>query len=94
MWGPTRRWWSDPSSCAGRGRAVPVGFQPRRVVEVWAPSSGSGTVGSGYLLGRGLALTAGHVAIDGLALGGCCEVRRLGTAEWLPADLGVAWRGL
>jgi tetratricopeptide (TPR) repeat protein len=66
-----------------------VRFEPGRVVEVWAPADGSGTLGSGYLLGDGLVLTAGHV-VD-RARGGHCETRRLGTSDWLPARR--VWRG-
>jgi hypothetical protein len=62
-----------------------VGFDPGRVVEVWAPANGSGTIGSGYLLGAGLVLTAGHV-VD-RAAGECCDARTLGSEEWLPAEL-------
>jgi tetratricopeptide (TPR) repeat protein len=65
------------------------GFDPGRVVEVWAPAESSGTIGSGYLLGVGLVLTAGHV-VDRVG-GGRCEARMLGGKEWLPAEL--EWRG-
>ena len=62
-------------------------FEPARVVEVWASAGASGTVGSGYLLGGGLVLTARHV-VD---YGGQFEARRLGSSEWLSAE--QVWRG-
>ena len=66
-----------------------VFFEPGRVVEIWAAADGSGTVGSGYLLGGGVLLTAGHVVDK--ARGGGCEIRPLGTGDWLPAE--QVWRG-
>jgi tetratricopeptide (TPR) repeat protein len=66
-----------------------VRFEPGRVVEVWAPADGAGTLGSGYLLADGLVLTAGHV-VD-RARGGDCEIRPLETRDWLPARR--VWRG-
>ncbi len=60
-----------------------------RVIEVWAPGTPVGMVGSGYLLADGLVLTAGHV-VD-IADGQHCEVRELGEERWLGAE--VAWRG-
>ncbi len=65
-------------------------FEPRRVVEVWAPGEGSGTVGSGYLLGGGLVLTAGHVVDRSDGRG--CEARPLAGVDWLAAEL--VWRGV
>jgi hypothetical protein len=65
------------------------GLAPDRVVEVWAPADGSGTVGSGYLLGDALVLTAGHI-VD-RARGGRCEARALGSGEWRAAER--VWRG-
>src|SRR4051794_31148243 len=66
-----------------------VRFEPGRVVAVWAPAAPAGMVGAGYLLGDGLVLTAGHV-VD-YAEGQSCEVRALGSSEWLPATR--VWRG-
>lgn len=66
-----------------------TGFDPARVVELWAPAEHSGMVGSGYLLGAGLLLTAGHV-VD-RARAGSCEARTLGSDEWRPTTL--EWRG-
>ena len=66
--------------------AMREGFVPERVVEVWAPAEESGTVGSGYLLGGGLVLTAGHV-VD-RAPAGRYEVRPLGTRAWRVAEPG------
>jgi tetratricopeptide (TPR) repeat protein len=68
---------------------MPARFEPTRVVEVWAPGTPLGMVGSGYLLGRGLVLTSRHVA-DHAADGGC-EARPLGASEWRPAQR--VWRG-
>jgi S1-C subfamily serine protease len=68
---------------------VAVGFDPDRVVAVWAPGAVTGMVGSGYRLGDGLVLTARHVVDH--AVGRTCEVRTLGAREWVEAEL--AWRG-
>jgi tetratricopeptide (TPR) repeat protein len=66
-----------------------VRFEPDRVVAVWAPGQPTGMVGSGYRLGDGLVLTAGHVVDH--ADGRACEVRPLGTREWLATER--VWRG-
>jgi ABC transport system ATP-binding/permease protein len=61
--------------------AVARGPSPgQRVVEI-----DGAKVGSGYIIGRGLVLTAGHVAGTG-----ACRVRPLGTADWLSAS--SAWQ--
>jgi tetratricopeptide (TPR) repeat protein len=67
-----------------------VRFEPDRVIEVWASAAESGTVGSGYLLGGGLILTAGHVTDR--TPQGRCEARRLGSSEWVSAER--VWRGM
>lgn len=66
------------------------GLDAERVVEVFASgASGAGdSFGSGYLVSDRLVLTAGHV-VD--AARGPCEVRTLGTHEWVAAT--VVWRG-
>jgi hypothetical protein len=45
--------------------------------------------GSGYLIGRSLVLTAGHVVVDPVEH---CEVRALGTDRWLPGE--TVWRSV
>ena len=67
---------------------MPVRFEPGRVAAVWAPGRAIGMVASGYLLGDGLVLTAGHVVDH--ADGGPCEVRLLDTREWRVVDR--VWR--
>ena len=52
----------------------------QRVVEI-----DGAKVGSGYIIGRGLVLTAGHVAGTD-----ACRVRPLGTTDWLSAS--PAWQ--
>jgi hypothetical protein len=66
-----------------------VRFEPDRVAAVWAPGKPTGIVGSGYVLGDGLVLTAGHV-VDHTE-DGPCDVRPLGTHKWLGAER--VWRG-
>ena len=58
-----------------------MGIERARVVEVHAPSSAGGTVGSGYVVGDRLVLTAGRVA----ARTGPSHIRPAGTATWLSA---------
>jgi Trypsin-like peptidase domain/Tetratricopeptide repeat len=66
-----------------------VPLEEGRVCEVFAPrSTGRSGFGSGYFVTAELILTASHV-VDGAL--GTCEVRPLGSKEWLPTAL--AWRG-
>ena len=53
-----------------------------------APGGREDNFGSGYLVSDGLVLTARHV-VEGRSER--CEVRPLGTSEWLPAE--VVWQG-
>lgn len=64
-----------------------MGIERARVVEVYAPASATGRVGSGYLVGDRLVLTAAGV-VDRR---GPTEVRPGGTVRWLPASL--LWSG-
>ena len=58
-----------------------------RVVEIYSGwPSGGGATGSGYIVGPNLVLTAAHTV---RRKGERCEVRPLGTSEWLVAD--VVW---
>lgn len=71
--------------CNGRVRQLTdLDLDRDRVIEVWAPANGAGRLGSGYLLEPGLVLTARHV-VD-TARGRGCEVRPLGTKDWVPVD--------
>ena len=58
-----------------------------RVVQIWAESSLSGTVGSGYAIGGGLVLTARHL-VD--KLGVRCDVWPHGAQDRLRSE--VVWR--
>ncbi|WP_322748567.1 MULTISPECIES: serine protease, partial [unclassified Frankia] len=59
-----------------------MGLDAARIVEVYA----AGKVGSGYAVTDRLVLTAEHVVAAGA---GSCEVRPLGSAQWLSA--AVVW---
>jgi hypothetical protein len=73
-----------------------MGFDRARVVEVYSrDAAGKERVGSGYLVSDQVVLTANHV-VDGLLVSPTdqsgserCEVRLLGSGDWLPAQ--VAW---
>jgi tetratricopeptide (TPR) repeat protein len=58
-----------------------AGLVDSRVVEVYSRLGAQESFGSGYAVGGGLVLTAGHV----LVADGVCEVRPFGSAEWMPA---------
>jgi hypothetical protein len=59
-----------------------MGIERARVVEVHAPTSPGGAVGSGYVVGDRLVLTAGRVA----GRNGPTHIRPAGTATWIPAS--------
>src|SRR5436305_12963505 len=59
-----------------------MGIERARAVEVHARGSTSGRVGSGYLLGDRLVLTAGAV----VGPDGTADIRPAGTGPWLPAS--------
>ncbi|MDQ6945702.1 MAG: tetratricopeptide repeat protein [Actinomycetota bacterium] len=74
-----------------------------RVVELYSPGEGAGgQVGSGYLIGSEVVLTAAHVVVGlplwpvdetvptEVAAPGVCSARPLGERDWVPAV--VAWR--
>jgi hypothetical protein len=62
-----------------------MGVARARVVEVHAPTSPSGRVGAGYLIGDRLVLTSGRVA----GRSGPSGIRPAGTATWIPST--VVW---
>jgi tetratricopeptide (TPR) repeat protein len=65
--------------------AVRDGLQ--RVVEIYSDwSSGGGSIGSGYVVGPDLVLTAAHTVER---KGSRCQVRPVGTSKWLEAE--VVW---
>jgi hypothetical protein len=71
-----------------------MAFDPARVVEVYSQdAAGKERVGSGYLVSNQIVLTADHVVaglpVQPADLSGSeqCEVRPLGLADWLPAQV-------
>jgi len=67
-----------------------MGIERARVVEVHAPSSVGGAVGSGYVVGDRLVLTAGGVT----GRSGLTHIRPAGTAAWIPAVVVWATAGV
>jgi hypothetical protein len=69
-----------------------MGVDPARVGNVYAAGPSGQRTGSGYLIARGVILTAAHVVSDaGLVRGSGVEVLQYGGQAWLPTT--VAWLG-